>query len=158
MRTHLAALVSLGLLAATGCEGKLSEIIPKDLSAQASDAGDAAMMMMPVDMGPVHFKPDIEASLDSLTCASSATGCHQAPNGNAPKFVYMATMDADIMANYAAFMAESTPTTPGDNTTAPILTNPLNATSQHSGGTLFASTTDPTYQLWLKWINDGELY
>ena len=65
----------------------------------------------------------------------------------------MATVQADIDANYMAVMKEVNLTSPDQST---LLRNPLvGSGSGHAGSTPFASTSDPTYQKWLAWITAG---
>lgn len=99
------------------------------------------------------FSPDVQADLDVKGCTLSA--CHgTSGNGSVMYVKPMATAQADIDANYTHVMAEINATQADQS---PLLRKPLAGSgSGHAGGTAFASTSDPMYQRWLKWIQSGE--
>jgi hypothetical protein len=136
-----------------GCTGDLVELGAKpDMSVAAvQDQGQGGGG----EMGPMSsakFNPDIQMDLDSKGCTIGA--CHGTQNDGSVMYVKaMATAQADIDANYMAVMAEINATAPEQS---PLLRNPLAGSgSGHAGTTPFASTSDPTYQKWLAWIQAG---
>lgn len=94
------------------------------------------------------FIPDIQADIDAKSC--SAAACHG--SSNPPTLKAMPTQQADIDTNYIGFTANC-------DTGAPDQSNVLKTMlpgGGHAGGQEFASTSDPVYQRWLRWIQAGE--
>jgi hypothetical protein len=106
------------------------------------------------EMGPINtkFNPDIQTDLDKEGCTLGA--CHGTMgNGSVMYVKAMATVQADIDANYMNVLKEVNKTAPDQS---PLLRNPLAGSgSGHAGTTPFASTNDATYQKWLAWISAG---
>ena len=137
-----------------GCTGDLVEL---NASKQDMSVGAAVDMAQGTtgEMGPTSaakFSPDIQADLDAKGC--TITACHGAQGTGANLYVKpMATAQADIDMNYMNVMADINTTGPDQS---PLLTKPLTGSGvTHSGTKPFASTSDPTYQKWLAWIQAG---
>lgn len=98
------------------------------------------------------FYPDIQADIDGKGCTIGA--CHGTVGDGSVLYVKaMATMQSDIDGNYSDVLNEINFTTPDQSA---LLRNPLAGSgSGHAGTTPFASTSDPTYQRWLHWIQAG---
>ena len=131
-------LLALALLG--GCIGQLHEFGPADM-AGGGGGNDMAMMM-----GQVTFASDIQKDMDKLGCTAST--CHGQMASNPMKLVPNATAMADLMANYQLVSAETS-----GGSSCKLLTKALGMA--HGGGTIFQSTSDPTYVKWLGWVNAG---
>jgi hypothetical protein len=141
------------LFVASGCVGDIVELTPgaradmtqgslPDLTSPQPDAGGGDLAQ-PV----AHFNPTLQADVDTLGC--SAASCHGGTQ--VPVLRRMPITQADIDANYNAFKAEAQA---GEQ--SKILTKNLAGSGvTHTGGSSFASTSDPIYQRWLAWINGG---
>jgi hypothetical protein len=134
-----------------GCTGDLVELgASQDLAFSQVDMSQGSGG----EMGPntAKFFPDIQGDLDAKGCTIAS--CHGTANdGSVMTVKMMATVQADIDANYASVMKEIN-TTAADQ--SPLLRNPLvGSGSGHAGTTPFANTSDPTYQKWLGWIQAG---
>ena len=71
-----------------------------------------------------------------------------------PVFI-MGAAGADIMTNYATFMAHANAAAPKNSD---MLTYPLGMNG-HGGGMVFTmGTADPRYVSWLGFITDGEVF
>lgn len=142
------------LFVMAGCTGDLVDIgsgAKQDMAFSEVDMAQAPGG----EMGPLSaakFSPDIQMDLDAKGC--TLTACHGTMgNGSVMYIKPMATVQADIDANYMAAMAEINTTAPEQS---PLVKNPLAGSgSGHAGTTPFASTADPTYQKWLAWIKAG---
>ena len=97
-------------------------------------------------MAPPTFTNNVENVILSHGC-NAAGACH----GNGTQVPVLST---DINANYASMKAEAMKNTP-PNTNSMLLTHLLPGAG-HTGAQLFSGTSDPLYQTWLAWINNGE--
>jgi hypothetical protein len=141
------------LFVMAGCTGDLVDIgagAKQDMAFSDVDMAQGAGG----EMGPIttKFNPDIQMDLDSKGCTLSA--CHGTMGNGSVMYVKpMATVQADIDANYMNVLKEVNKTAPDQS---PLVRNPLAGSgSGHAGTTPFASTNDPTYQKWLAWISAG---
>ena len=112
-----------------------------------ADAGDLGAR----DLGPsppVKFAPTIQRDLDALGC-SAASACH---GGAAPMHVVAgATLPTDLAANYAEVLARAM-----NGASSSLLKKPLlGSGTSHAGTQPFVSTSDPTWQRWLHWVEAG---
>ncbi|MGZ3426230.1 MAG: hypothetical protein ACXVCV_06250 [Polyangia bacterium] len=141
------------LMVMAGCTGDLVELTAGGGKQDMSFAGVDMAQAAGGEMGPSGAVfTDIQTDLDAKGC--TITACHGTSGNGSVMFVKpMATVQADIDANYMHVMAEIN-TTQADQ--SPLLRNPLAGSgSGHAGTTPFASTADPTYQKWLAWIKAG---
>ena len=141
------------LLVMTGCTGDLVELGvggKQDMSFAGVDLSQGGGG----EMGPnaAHFSPDIQMDLDAKGCTIVA--CHGTSGNGSVMFIKaMASVQADIDANYMHAMAEINMTQADQS---PLLRNPLAGSgSGHAGTTPFANVNDPTYVKWLAWITAG---
>ena len=151
------------ILLMAGCVGDLVELTPGlkggavDMAqppatgdlAQAPSGQDDAAPAAPTDMAapPVHFDPTIQADIDSLGC--SAASCHGGTQ--VPILVRMPAAATDKTNNYDHFKSEAMM-----GELSNILVKNLVASGvTHTGGSSFAAKTDPIYQRWLLWIEQG---
>jgi hypothetical protein len=94
-----------------------------------------------------HFDPTIQADIDNLGC--SAASCHGGTT--APLLVQRPVAATDKQDNYDDFKAEAMM-----GAASKVLVENLSGSSvTHAGGSAFASKTDPIYQRWLLWIDQG---
>jgi hypothetical protein len=133
-----------------GCVGDLVSIAPSGSDMNVA-TGDMAMPPAPQEMGDgkVHFYPDIQQDLVTLTCTTGG-GCHGGTQ--VPMFKQSPMTQADKDSNYMNFINDCNTTTPA---MSPIIQNALGMLG-HGGGALL-KMTDPQYQRWIDWITAGEL-
>jgi hypothetical protein len=141
------------LVVMAGCTGDLIELGvggKQDMSFAGVDLSQGGNDEM--GLSAAKFSPDIQMDLDTQGCTLVA--CHGTSGNGSVMFIKpMATVQADIDANYMHAMAEIN-TTQADQ--SPLLRNPLAGSgSGHAGTTPFASVNDPTYMKWLAWIKAG---
>jgi len=146
-----------------GCVGDLVELTPGlkttngvDM-AQAPAAGDLAQAPTGDDGGTtapgdlaqptVHFDPTIQTDIDTLGC--SAASCHGGTQ--VPLLVRMPVAATDKQNNYDHFKAEAMM---GEMSNI-LVKNLVGSGVSHTGGSAFPSKSDPTYQRWLLWIEQG---
>lgn len=102
-----------------------------------------------------YFNPDIQHDLDTLGCTTSA--CHGATTS--PIIAPMPTLVADWLSNYDDIHKDCTTLDClAGGADSLLLTKPLQGSVSHGGIKPFASTSDPTYQRWLAWIDAGAPY
>jgi hypothetical protein len=117
-----------------------------DLLTQADLAPPADMTLVP----PYFFDPTIQNDINALGCASSS--CHAStsrilvPN---PKTA------ADVDNNYQALLGDSQAGATSLLLTKNLATSGVVHAAGITGTKPFLSTSDPTYQRWLVWINAG---
>jgi hypothetical protein len=159
-RRPMLRLASLFLL--SGCVGDLVELTPGPLTGSTSDMAQASTGgtggttgggttagggSADLAVAAPHFNPTIQADIDALGC--SAASCHG--GAQTPVLKRMPIAAADITTNYDDFKAEAM-----NGAQSNILVKNLAGSGvTHTGGSSFASTSDPIYQRWLAWINAG---
>ena len=120
---------------------------PVDMAVSAGDSATSA--------AKAYFNPDIQHDLDTLGCTTST--CHGATTS--PVITPMPTLAADWLSNYNDIHKDCTTLDClGGGANSLLLTKPLQGSVTHGGIKPFASTSDPTYQRWLAWINAGAPY
>lgn len=141
--------VSILALTLSGCLPSLG-----DASGGAADLG-AATSDQAGSVGAAYFNPDVQGDLDRLGCTASA--CHG--GSSSPVILASPSTTADWTSNYNDIRVDCTTLDCiGGGTNSLLLTKPLVASIPHTGTKPFASTSDPTYQRWLAWINAGAPY
>lgn len=138
-------LIPFLLMLSAGCIGDIVDVTKTDHGGGGADAMGEADMAMPPVADP-KFIPDIQKDLVGKGC--SITGCHA---DTFPPLVVDTDDPAVLAMNYANVKAVAMM---GEDST--LLTKCLAGSGVvHTGGTIFQSKDDPTYQTWLKWINNG---
>ena len=148
-------LALLPLLAAAACLPNASTFGGPtggaDLGADAAMPGNSTS---PPAATP-YFNPDIQHDLDTMGCTLGA--CHGA--NASPAIVAMPATVAAWMSNYDDIHIDcSTLDCLSGGAASLLLTKPLQGCPAHTGTKPFATTSDPTYQRWLAWLNAGAPY
>lgn len=146
--------IVLSSFLAIGCTGDIVELTTHDGGGGPPPSGDMAgggggdMAGGGGDGGGVPSNPtfvtDVEPVLISHGC-NAPGACH----GNGTQVPVLST---DVNANYTSIKAETTKNGTGANC---MLMTHLLPGAGHTGGQLFTGTTDPLYQTWLTWVNNG---
>jgi hypothetical protein len=152
-KTALLTLILCSSAFFLGCTGDIVELTAHDASASGQDQGpigDNDGGVNPVvdmaGMAAPTFTNSVENVIISHGC--NAAGCH---GQSSPSTLLLGT---DATANYAAMKAEAMKNTP-PSANSMLLTHLLPG-GGHTGGQVFTGTSDPLYQTWLTWINNGE--